>query len=96
MQSDNEITSKTKKPWWRRINFEFYYFEHVGNRYYLRFTPFGLISIIVSVLLLFVYILVVAWYESNNQINDNFITPVSSPYKQSETAASPGPSPSVR
>src|ERR671938_258098 len=69
MQPDNEIRPKTKKPWWRRIDFEFYYFEKVGNRYYLRFTPLGLISIIVGVLLLFAYIGAVAWYESNKQTN---------------------------
>src|SRR2546423_14352170 len=79
----------------RYPKFEFYYVEQVGSRHYFRFTPFGLISVIVTVLLLFAYIIVVAWYESNKQANSNISTPAASPYKQSETVASPRVSPTA-
>lgn len=91
MQTDNQTNPNDDKPWWRRINYEFYYLERVGNRQYLRFTPFGLISIIVSVILLFAYFIIVAWYDSYKHSNTNIDIPAASPNKQSDTAVTPGP-----
>jgi hypothetical protein len=51
MRPDEHDTSNESTPRNRRMNLEFYYWERVGNRYYLRYTRFAYIVTIVGGLL---------------------------------------------
>lgn len=53
MQSDEQHEHKNRKPSRSRTNWEFYYLERVGSRYYLRFTWFGLAFVIIVTLIFF-------------------------------------------
>jgi hypothetical protein len=95
MPTEDKSISKDSKPWWRRIIFDFYYVEQVGSRYYLRITPFSLILMIVSLIIFFIYLLGVLWYDSYKQANNNINIPAASQNKQIEMVVTPSPSPSA-
>jgi hypothetical protein len=91
MQPDDETISKQRKPWWRRMTFDFYYVEKVGSKYYLRITPFSLILMAVALLIFFVYIFVALHFKSDT--NTNIMMPSTTPYEQNRTGNKPAPSP---
>jgi hypothetical protein len=92
MQPDN-INPKDRKPWWRRITFDFYYVEKVGSKYYLRITPFSMILMAVGLLIFFIYIFVALHLKSDT--NTNIMTPSATPYQTNGTTNGPASSPSA-
>jgi hypothetical protein len=63
MEANEQSSSKDKKPWWKRINLEFYYMQKAGSRYYLRVTPFFWIMMILSLVLFFGFLLYQKYQE---------------------------------
>ncbi len=48
MKSNEQITDSNRSSSRPRMNFELYYYEQIGSRFYLRVTPFAFILIILS------------------------------------------------
>jgi hypothetical protein len=84
MQPDAETTSKDRKPWWRKMTFDFYYVEKVGSKYYLRITPFFMILMAVALLIFFICLFVALYFKSDTDSRD-ILMPSATPYQQNRT-----------
>jgi hypothetical protein len=92
MQSDEQLKHKDKKPSRPRVNWEFYYFEQVGSRYYLRFTPFGLVFMILGLLISLAVIVLSDKWSGKQDANANITgspAPIYSPNQTTTESPSP-------
>jgi hypothetical protein len=76
------LQGDAKRP---RFNWELYYYERIGSRYYLRITPFALILMIVAMLIGFTILIFDARVHPTQEINTNITVPNASPYSSNNT-----------
>lgn len=98
MQSDEQRVNRNDEPPHTRRKLEFFYYEQVGSRYYLRFTLLTLF-LIVGLTVLSLAMLLVFFFLSDHsshlkEVNVNVTAPKSSPYPLSPIITRPTPQPS--
>jgi hypothetical protein len=100
MRSDEPFSQSDVKPSRPRFNWELYYYERVGSRYYLRITSLALILMIVAMLVGFTILILDARNHLTQKINTNITVPSATPYSPENIiirqTPQPPPPPRVR
>ena len=95
MRPLEDRTLNESDPPVRRRNFEFFYYEQLGSRLYLRFTRLGVIAILVFTLIpISAILLLFLFQEPAKEVNVNITTPPERPYDSNKSIIkAPPPSP---
>ena len=95
MRSDEQFVNRNNAPHHISRKFEFFYYERVGSRYYLRFTGLTLLLIVgltvVSIVMLLTLFFLSDHSNTSKEVNVNITVPKSSPYPLSPVITQPPP-----
>ena len=79
-------TLNESEPPVRRRNFEFFFYEQLGSRLYLRFTRLGVITILLFTLIpISTILLLFLFQEPAREVNVNITTPPERPYDSNKS-----------
>lgn len=93
MPPDEPTRSKESTGRKRRMNWDFYYYEQQGNRFYKRYTPFAFILTLIIAVVGVIGFVIFLIFISREEPNNNITVPNSSSPSNSSPLRPTSPSP---